>query len=133
MMEEARITLATLEDIAGTFPPKPLPTVALHMKNCVLQAAGAIMRAQELDTDERDLRRAAIISYITALPTMTDKDSIHAYIACVAQGLAMGFIGGKKASKLLYAAQVALSVLKEPKVNVKVKQKTVTRMEASRP
>lgn len=48
-------------------------------------------------------------AYKAAMPIMDSRESTHAYVACVAHGLAAGFISGQDASKMLYAAQVALS------------------------
>ncbi|MFZ1085458.1 MAG: hypothetical protein WAN35_10870 [Terracidiphilus sp.] len=53
----------------------------------------------------------AKIMYRLALPPLGTYEEIHAYIACVAQGVALGIFSGRDGSQLLYAAQVALSVV----------------------
>jgi hypothetical protein len=53
----------------------------------------------------------ASISYRLAMPQMDSWEGIHANIACVAQGIAMRIYTGRDGSQLLYAAQVAISVL----------------------
>jgi len=58
--------------------------------------------------------QTASAAYLQALPTLSGVENIRAFIACVAHGLAIGVIEGSRASRLLYAAQIAKSVLKEP-------------------
>lgn len=53
----------------------------------------------------------ARIMYRLALPALDSYEEIHAYIACIAQGVALGIFSGRDGSQLLYAAQVALSVV----------------------
>lgn len=50
-------------------------------------------------------------AYCRALPRLSSPENIRAFIACVAHGLAMAIIEGPRASRLLYAAQVAKSAL----------------------
>jgi hypothetical protein len=52
-----------------------------------------------------DAKRA----YRAAMPLMTDRQSIHSFIVCVAQGTLLDVFDGTEASKLLYVAQVGLS------------------------
>lgn len=53
----------------------------------------------------------ACILYRLAMPPLDSFQEIHAYIACVAQGVAFGIFSGRDGSQLLYAAQVALTVV----------------------
>ncbi|UWZ82914.1 hypothetical protein [Occallatibacter riparius] len=55
---------------------------------------------------ERDYAGKA---YRKALPWLSTPDNVDAFIACVAQGLAIGAIDPSHATKLLYAAQVAIT------------------------
>jgi hypothetical protein len=57
----------------------------------------------------------AIVMYRLALPALDSFEDIHAFIACVAQGVAIGVFNGRDGSQLLYAAQVALSVVQTMK------------------
>lgn len=52
-------------------------------------------------------------AYLQALPRLSGTDNIRAFIACVAHGLAVGIVEGSRASRLLYAAQIARSAVKE--------------------
>jgi len=49
-------------------------------------------------------------AYRAILPPLTSRDNCRDFIACVAHGMLLGAISEKNAGKLLYAAQVALSV-----------------------
>ena len=51
----------------------------------------------------------ACIYYRLAMPAMESYESIHAYIACVAQGIALGIFNGRDGSQLLYSSRLALA------------------------
>ena len=51
----------------------------------------------------------AATAFREAMPPLVGQDNIRDFIACVAQGILLGAIDSSKSSKLLYAAQVALS------------------------
>lgn len=53
--------------------------------------------------------REAAGPYCAALPPLTTRENIRAFIACVAQGVLIEAIPPNKSGSLLYAAQVALS------------------------
>ncbi len=48
-------------------------------------------------------------AYRNAMPWLSTPDNVDAFIACVAHGLAIGAIEPSDATKLLYAAQVAIT------------------------
>jgi hypothetical protein len=48
-------------------------------------------------------------AYRNAMPPLDGYSNIRDFIACVAQGVLLGAIEDRQSSKLLYAAQVALS------------------------
>lgn len=81
----------------------PNPAVALCMK--------AWRRAYnaEFAEDENEFaaEMAAAEAYRDAMPTLTDIESIHDFIACVAHGILIKAIENDQGTKLLYAAQVA--------------------------
>jgi hypothetical protein len=56
----------------------------------------------------------ASVSYRAAMPSLIGSDNIRDFIACVARGVLLGAIDSKDSSKLLYAAQVALSAQPRP-------------------
>ena len=55
--------------------------------------------------------RMASVAYKLAMPKMNSLPAIRAAIACIAQGITLEVFDGRDGSQLLYAAQVALSVL----------------------
>lgn len=55
---------------------------------------------------------AAAKAYRNAMPPLDGHDNIRDFIVCVAHGVLIGVIDHKDSSKLLYAAQVALSLLR---------------------
>ena len=58
-----------------------------------------------------EARQAGIKAWHKALPRLTTRREIHAYIACVAVGQEQEVITGRHARELLYSAQLALSAL----------------------
>jgi hypothetical protein len=61
-------------------------------------------------TANRALRMASV-AYKLAMPQMDSLPAIRAAITCIAQGIRLEVFDGRDGSQLLYAAQVALSVL----------------------
>jgi hypothetical protein len=55
--------------------------------------------------------RMAQVAYKLAMPKMDSLPTIKAAISCIAQGITLEVFDGRDGSQLLYAAQVALSVL----------------------
>ena len=58
-----------------------------------------------------EARQKAIKAWHEALPRLTTRRHIHAYIACIAVGQEQNVITGRHARELLYAAQLALTAL----------------------
>ncbi len=65
----------------------------------------------------------AAISFRLAMPNLSTWDGIHAYIACVAQGVVMKVFSGRDGTQLLYAAQVAISVMQHKAEEMKKEAK----------
>jgi hypothetical protein len=55
----------------------------------------------------------ACVAYKLAFPKMDSLPTIRAAISCIGQGITLEVFDGRDKSQLLYAAQVALSVLKQ--------------------
>jgi hypothetical protein len=51
-------------------------------------------------------------AYRNAMPTLSGYENIRDFIACAAHGMLIGAISGDEGTKLLYAAQVALSTVR---------------------
>jgi len=56
--------------------------------------------------------KSAGLSYRKAIPLLSGQANIPDFVACVAHGMLIGAIEGKNGTKLLYAAQVALTTLR---------------------
>ena len=56
--------------------------------------------------------RMASVAYKLAMPEMDTLPAIRAAITCIAQGIRLEVFDGRDGSQLLYAAQVALSMLR---------------------
>ncbi|HUX44245.1 MAG TPA: hypothetical protein VMV57_05800 [Terracidiphilus sp.] len=63
------------------------------------------------ELDFRALQRAGS-AFRNAMPPLDDHHNIRNFIACVAQGILLGAVDVRQSSKLLYAAQVALSAIR---------------------
>jgi hypothetical protein len=59
--------------------------------------------------------RMACVAYKLAMPNLDTLPAIRAAISCIAQGIRLEVFDGRDGSQLLYAAQVALGLLKERK------------------
>jgi hypothetical protein len=64
--------------------------------------------------NEYEASKAAALAYRNAMPRLFGYENICNFIACVAQGILIGAIDRKDSTKLLYAAQVALSSVHRP-------------------
>ncbi len=67
-------------------------------------------RMKRLDTIETTIR--ADDAYRKAMPELVGHENIRDFIACAGHGLVIGSLTFLQATKLLYAAQVALSALR---------------------
>jgi hypothetical protein len=56
-------------------------------------------------------KTAAIAAYNAALPPLNSPENIRSFVACVTHGMALEIINGRDGARLLYAAQVAGSVM----------------------
>ncbi|MGD0683095.1 MAG: hypothetical protein ABR990_13715 [Terracidiphilus sp.] len=62
--------------------------------------------------DQNDAVNAAEIAYRDAMPTLSGFENIRDFIACVAHAMLIGAISGNQGTRLLYAAQVALTTVR---------------------
>jgi small ligand-binding sensory domain FIST len=83
-------------------------TVEEHI-NFAADAAQEAYDALDGD-DERHRHIAAREAYRSCMPLLETKESVKAFIACVAQGVHYQFIKPEEARLLLYGAQVWLQV-----------------------
>lgn len=61
--------------------------------------------------DDYDARKKGALAFAAAMPRLTCRNNIRAFIACVTYAMALEFFSESRAGKLLYAAQIALRAL----------------------
>ena len=83
------------------------------LDHCKAEWSRAHELAQEKGLPAAKALRMAQVAYKLAMPTMDSLPTIRAYISAIAQGIQLEVFDGRDGSQLLYAAQVALSVLKQ--------------------
>lgn len=83
---------------------------ALH--HCKDEWTHAYQIAQKKGLTPAKALRMASVAYKLSMPKMDSLATIRAAIACIAQGIQLEVFDGRDGSQLLYAAQVALTVLK---------------------
>ncbi len=75
--------------------------------------SAAYAQANEQGLPAAKALRMAQVAYKLAMPKMDSLPSIRAAIAAIAQGIQLEVFDGRDGSQLLYAAQVALAVLRQ--------------------
>jgi hypothetical protein len=121
-MTDATTTELTL--VPSTPTPEPPASLAPASESEHTQAAikrccsawrrayNAYMQGKEGDdVDRMFAAKEASEVYCNAMPVLSTRENIRAFIACAAHGVLIGAIPSRKSSSLLYAAQVALSAL----------------------
>jgi len=124
MTSESALQLAS-----GLATNAPLPNLAVaanskRAKAAIKRCMNAWQRAYDAymeksggeETDEIFAKHSAAPAYRRALPPLAGPDGIRDFIACVAHGILIEAISEKRASQLLYAAQVAQAAIRcDPK------------------
>jgi hypothetical protein len=85
--------------------------VGKALARCRAAWADAHAVAHKKGLNEAKALRMACVAYKLAMPAMESRAEVHAAIACIAQGITYEVFDGRDGSQLLYAAQVALSLL----------------------
>jgi hypothetical protein len=81
---------------------------------CMSAWALAYKEQKAKHKDDYEAAREAAKAFRNIMPSLSGYENICNFIACVAQGILIGSIEGKNGTKLLYAAQVALSSVHRP-------------------
>lgn len=98
--------------IHAAAPPRDRTSrTAKALEHCRAEWSNAYTVAQEKGLQATKAARMAAVAYKLAMPKMDSLPAIRAAIACIAQGITLEVFDGRDGSQLLYAAQVALSVL----------------------
>lgn len=81
------------------------------LDHCQSEWSRAYALAQEKGLPASKALRMACVAYKLAMPQMDTLPGIRGAITCIAHGITLEVFDGRDGSQLLYAAQVALSVL----------------------
>ncbi|MDE3187775.1 MAG: hypothetical protein KGM96_09660 [Acidobacteriota bacterium] len=91
----------------------PASVEPAHANPAVARCSEAFARVYKANIAINQTKAAATdsaaVAFREAMPPLVGQDNIRDFIACVAQGILLGAIDSSKSTKLLYAAQVALS------------------------
>jgi len=99
-------------------PSEPTPsTTAASVARCVAAFRAEYAEQRDSGQGHWECLSAAKIAYRKALPCAETLAGIRAFIACVAQGINFEVYGQSDSTRLLYAAQVALSAYKRSPEN----------------
>ena len=79
---------------------------------CMNAWACAYKLEKAKQNDHYEAVRKGNKGYCKAIPRLSGYENIRDFIACVAHGMLIGAIDGDDGTKLLYAAQVALSTVR---------------------
>ncbi|MFY9853859.1 MAG: hypothetical protein WAK26_08295 [Terracidiphilus sp.] len=110
ILRNARFVAATIH--AATDPPRDRTTrAAKAVEHCKAEWSQAYAIAQEKGLSAPKALRMACVAYKLAMPQMDTLPGIRGAITCIAHGITLEVFDGRDGSQLLYAAQVALSVL----------------------
>lgn len=105
-------TMRPLAIDAQADPPRDRTTrAAKAVELCKDEWTRAYKLAKEKGQSEARAVRMASVAYKLAMPRMDTLPTIRAAITCIAHGITLEVFDGRDGSQLLYAAQVALSVL----------------------
>ena len=115
--EMAFVTALAYNTPNNTLAPGPSP-VPISTKAALKRCCSAWRRTFNAYDDDNDTSlsdvwaaKEAGKAYCNAMPLLTGYEGIRDFIACAAHGILIGAIPPEKSGQLIYAAQVALSIL----------------------
>ena len=82
--------------------------------HCLDSYMRAFKRAKRQGRDHSAAIKIANKAYSSAIPLLSSNDNIDDFVACVAHGMLLELISGPDGARLLYAAQVASGLRKQP-------------------
>lgn len=85
------------------------------IRKCTKAANAAMKAGQESGLTAKECRYRSIMAYKVHIPRMDTTDGCIEATACIVNGYLAGFFDGQEVSKLLYAAQIAQSLLRGAK------------------
>lgn len=95
-------------------PPSDRTTRAIKAaEECKAAWSAAYDHAKAEGQPAAKALRQASVAYKLAMPRMDTLPNIRAAITCIAQGIQLEVFDGRDGSQLLYAAQVAMTVIRQ--------------------
>jgi hypothetical protein len=94
------LTAATMSDVAAA------------VEKCVKAYKAVERQASKEGLTLKEQRHKAAVAFKVTMPPMDTREHVHQAIACITNGMHLEIISGQEASRLLYAAQVSLSLLR---------------------
>ena len=85
------------------------------IQRCTKAANAALKAAQDSGLSAKECRYRSIMAFKVNIPRMDTNDGCIEATACIVNGYLAGFFDGQEVSKLLYAAQIAQSLLRGAK------------------
>jgi len=85
------------------------------IRRCTRAANAAMKAAQDSGMTAKECRYRSIMAFKVNIPRMDTNDGCIEATACIVNGYLAGFFDGQEVSKLLYAAQIAQSLLRGAK------------------
>ncbi len=79
---------------------------------CTKAAEAARKAAESSGMTAKECRYRSVMAFKVNMPRMDTMDSVIEANACIVSGYLAGFFDGNEVSKLLYAAQIAASLLR---------------------
>jgi hypothetical protein len=117
--EAAELTESPLAIVPTSSPLAESQPPISAVARCV-EAYTRAYKAERVRTrNQNAAMNCAQKAFRAALPTLAGRENIRDFIACIAQGILLDVIDTANASKLLYAAQVAIAATRVPSAPVK--------------
>jgi hypothetical protein len=99
-----------------TLDPTSYPEHHPAVQSCIDAWNDSMEESKAKQLEDYQCRRNAIVAYREAMPDLAGRENIQGFIACVTYGLVIEIIYAHDATKLFYAAQVAIGAVgREPK------------------
>jgi hypothetical protein len=94
--------------------PATEPTENHAVARCCAASKKAYDAAQVNGRSRYDCSEVAKDAYRAAMPPLSSPENIRDFVACIAQGILLEIIPRDQTTRLLYAAQVAISAHRKP-------------------
>jgi len=113
---EALDTILRIEEAAPrtihSMTAAAMSDVAAAVDKCVKAYKTVERQAQKDGLTIKEQRHKAAVAFKVTMPPMDTREHVHQAIACITNGMHLDVITGQEASRLLYAAQVSLTLIR---------------------